>query len=103
MTQAKLDRLCGTWKRRLRLQDWSVSVSLTPADPNPEAFGSCKYDVLNQKADIEVYNDADAELTLVHELLHLRLMPFGNDDTNERQAAMNLLADSLVRGYGKSK
>ena len=26
MTQAKLDKLCSVWARRLRLQDWIVSL-----------------------------------------------------------------------------
>ena len=100
MTQAKLDQLCGTWKRRLRLQDWHVLALLTNGQ-DPERFGRCEMDPLNMRADIEVYNNFEAEETLVHELLHLRLLPFGFDDTNERQAAMNLLADSLVRAYRK--
>jgi hypothetical protein len=74
MTQAKLDRLCVVWKRRLRLQDWNVWVTLTDG-PNPERFGAAKIEPLDMRAGIEVYNNADAEETLVHELLHLRLMP----------------------------
>ena len=82
--------------------DWTASALLTD-ESDPAEFGHCELDPLNMRAVIDVHNNAEAEETLVHELLHLRLLPFGFDETNEKQAAMNLLADSLVRGYGKAK
>ena len=48
MTQAKLDKLCSVWARRLRLQDWIVSVSLIE-EFNPENFGRIEIDPLTMR------------------------------------------------------
>lgn len=99
MTQARLERLTKLWQKRLRIQDWEVRVSLMTAQDRPDAFGHTDIDITEMRADVRVRDDDNAEATLVHELLHLRLICFGVDDDDAKQTAMNLLADAFMRAY----
>ena len=82
MTQAKLDKLVKLWTKRLRLQDWHITVRVVPQIEGVVTQGSidgvlggttCKPTFM--EADIQVRSgleDGETELTLVHELLHVR-------------------------------
>jgi hypothetical protein len=99
----EMTRLCRLWQRRLRLQDWDVTTKLMAEEDAPGEFGCANMEPSELKAFVTIRDCEAAEATLVHELLHLRLVCFGEDDTEEKQVAMNLLADALVRAYPKRK
>lgn len=100
----QLTRLCRLWQRRLRLQDWEVTPALAPEAEMPDSVGEIVPETGEMKAALRVREDADIEATLVHELLHLRLWPYSDGDPSEphhdeREQAINLLADCFLRAY----
>jgi hypothetical protein len=104
MALSKLERLCRVWQRRLRLQDWKVTPVMVPEPDMPEYVGEIPLDMEEMTATLRVREDADVEATVIHELLHLRLLPFSDGDQselnhNERERAINLLADCFLRAY----
>lgn len=105
LTEKQLTRLCRTWQRRLRLQDWRVDVRV--AEDLGDEYGRVDFDETEQTATILLVRSDDAEAierTLIHELLHLRLAawdaPYGHPP---QETAINLLADSLYAGYRRRR
>jgi len=117
MTQKKLERLARLWQKRLRLQDWKLTILLVDEIMDEEKenlFGHSLYDPSEWNAIIKIENGPVAERTLVHELLHLRLAPFTGilrelkfklnpEDKASQETAINLLADSLLTGFRASR
>lgn len=109
MTSAALTRLCATWQRRLRLADWKISVQIQPEPDMPENWGASEIDAGEATGEIHLRADLDdalTERTLVHELLHFRLLPFSDGDAAEpfheaREQAINLLADCYLAAYAR--
>jgi len=105
MTEKQLARMCRTWQRRLRLQDWRVDVRV--AEDLGDEYGRVDFDETEQTATILLVRSDDAEAierTLIHELLHLRLAawdaPYGHPP---QETAINLLADSLYASYRRRR
>jgi hypothetical protein len=83
------------WQRALNLQDWRVSVQLVRAgDLDPNTLGDIDIEVHNKTATIRILREQDSEmprrlarsdqqLTLVHELVHLKRMVDGDAWHNE--------------------
>ena len=77
-----LNKLLAKWQRRLRLQDWDITVRWVDKDEfaNDTAVGQNLLSPKNKEAVIEILdpdeitNDfprmKDVELTLIHELVH---------------------------------
>lgn len=116
MTQRTLDRLTRLWQKRLRLQDWKLEVQLKPDEEmaERELFGFSTHQPAEQEAVVEIADNPEAEKTLVHELLHLRLAPFTGilreqkfklnvEDLSAQEQAINLLADCFMAAWGESK
>lgn len=108
MTTPEFERLCRLWQRRLRLADWRISARIESEEEMPEIIGQIHPDVEEMTASMRVRADAPIEATLIHELLHLRLWPYSDgepDEPNheERERAINLLADCFLRAYGPNK
>ena len=104
MTPEKLVHLCKIWQRRLRLSDWSIVVGFVPQDQLIDEQGTLWGRMLSeeseQSAQIAISEEVppdQLEATLVHELLHIRLLPFDAPDQGPKEVAINLLADVLVR------
>lgn len=94
----ELTRLCRKWQRRLRLKDWNISIEHADGE---DPLGSVDYDHTEMWAKVKIssaLSGADRELTVIHELLHLRLAhwdtPYGDE---RKETAINLLADALLR------
>lgn len=102
MSVAELKRLCRVWQRRLRLQDWDVTVKLQSAEEMPDQLGNAAMEPEEMRAVISLRDGGELEATLAHELLHLRLVSFGDDDLPEQQVAMNLLAAAFMRAYRRT-
>ena len=77
---AEAEKLIAYWKRQLRLEDWDITIH-TP-EHDPECCGRTSYAPQYGRAHILIRNpamhppttaaDPDLELTIVHELLHVR-------------------------------
>jgi hypothetical protein len=95
------------WQRALDLQDWRVSVQLVRAgDLDPDTLGDIDIEVHNKTATIRILREQDSEmprrlarsdqqLTLVHELVHLKRMVDGDAWHNE--AATVAQTTELIR------
>lgn len=77
MTAKQLDKLLKLWVKRLRLQDWHITLKVVSkvegvGDANPYGGTTCKASFM--EADVQLragMSDGETELTLVHELLHV--------------------------------
>lgn len=113
MTLPQLQRLCKVWQRRLRLQDWKISLQLLP---NPVMGNGEAADGLVDWDDEEVtatvtlregLEETRLESTLVHELLHIRMNDLtpNEGETNDSglERTINLLADCFLQAYPKRR
>jgi len=110
-TQSFLNQKLWVWQKRLKLQDWSISVKLAPVTHlRPKTLGNINWDRKQKTAVISVMspNDYklrgqamldDMEMTVVHELVHLHLsgLPRSDDTKKVEEQAVNMLADALIR------
>jgi hypothetical protein len=103
------------WQRRLKLQDWKVTVVVARAtELKPRTLGNIHWDTTTKTAVLRVLDAADYELppaamfddlefTVVHELIHLELAPvlsqFPRNEANRREeeTAVNQMADALLK------
>jgi hypothetical protein len=99
MTTRKLQSLLAKWQKILRLQDWDVTIEFKRYN-----FFNGEYNVAKTifreaiksanvfiMADIDRFDanlSKDIELDVVHELIHLHTMTFGDEDyrLSEEQA-----------------
>ena len=106
------------WQNRLQLQDWKISVlSVHPSDMRPHTLGNIHWDTDNKTAVIRVLNASDyqtpmratlddLEFTLVHELIHLELVPLPRSEASrsDEEYAINHLAAALIQSeHGQHK
>lgn len=71
MTSRQLARLCRYWQRKLKLQDWHVSIRFA-ADSEmdqPDNVGECAVQLCDRTADIKILrngqDDYELELAVV--------------------------------------
>ena len=98
---------CEYWKNKLYLTDWIIKFELAndtikETDDNFEGIpllGECTFNFINKQAFIQVDNTHGiAELTLVHELLHL-LIQFIREDClvcENIELERNIYKDALI-------
>jgi hypothetical protein len=110
-TQAFLNQKLWLWQKRLRLQDWNVSIKLArTAELRPKTLGNINWDRRDKSAVISVMDPDDykfngnamlddMEMTIVHELVHLHLsgLPRNDDTKKVEEQAVNLLAEALIK------
>jgi hypothetical protein len=106
---AELEALCAEWQKRLRIQDWIITLVV---NYDSSTCGSCTTCKSRKLATITVAhpdcntheNDKDYEATLVHELLHVHAAGFDGlleEDSAERMAyeqMIDLVSYALVKG-----
>ena len=99
-----------SWQKRLKLEDWNVTITLTPrAALKPGTMGGIKWDKKKHTAVMAIiapadYNMteaamlADMEFTIVHELVHLELasLPKSEASRSNEEFAVNQLTDALL-------
>lgn len=101
------------WQKLLRLQDWNITVNVKRRHQMSDqgALGLCKRYPDSKDADIDILSvqdivaykegdDADYELTLVHELLHVHFAFMNNDEGHARQQE-ELIVSTLSRALVK--
>lgn len=110
-TQSFLNQKLSLWQKRLKLQDWNISVRLSPvANLRPKTLGNINWDRKAKSAVISVMSPDDyklsgsamlddMEMTVVHELVHLHLsgLPRNEDTKKVEEQAVNMLAEALIR------
>lgn len=85
MRKPNLQKLLTKWQRRLRLQDFDISIRYASAEEMQGTVGMCELDWKNGCFDIKIVepkanthsdpNFHNIELTIVHELMHIILQP----------------------------
>jgi hypothetical protein len=104
----------AVWQKRLRLDDWKISVSMArTGELKPETLGNVHWNSDTKTAVIHVLDPADyhmsckamlddMEFTVVHELVHLTLAPplsgVQRNEANRRdeEHAVNHIASALL-------
>jgi hypothetical protein len=113
LTQEELGQKLQEWQKRLRLQDWIIKVRTARAYELPEASMACVNSTLeNKTASILILDPIDyepglmlpqdMENSLVHELLHLHLLPIHGDDDSKHVAveqAIECIASGLIAAH----
>lgn len=83
--------LCAVWQKRLRLQDWDITVDFVPSGTlsGPATHADIVWKIHSKSARIRLVESADMlandpqydqEDSLVHELLHLHFIGLGVED-----------------------
>lgn len=99
------------WQRRLKLEQWNISVVLSrTTDLKPKTLGNIHWDSDHRSAVIRVLDPADyklpframlddMEFTVVHELLHLELssLPKSDASRSDEEHAVNQIGDALLK------
>jgi len=102
MTNSQLKKFCKEWQKRLRLQDWNVSVAfgiledstgLTKINPNFKVA----------KVIIDEEGNNELEITLVHELLHLHADPFSQDLQEKYKTNLEAMIELTARALVEAK
>jgi hypothetical protein len=103
------------WQKRLNLQGWDIAVVASRAtELKPKTVGNIHWDREKKTAVIRVLDPADyhqpfdevlrdIEFTVVHELIHLEMVPVLSDlqrteeNRREEEHAVNHMAEALLR------
>jgi hypothetical protein len=104
------------WQQRLKLEEWRISVVMTRrGDLKPKTLGGIRWDKPKKTAVIWVLDPSDyrlppremlddIELTIVHELVHLKLasLPRSEASRSSEEHAVNGIAEALL-GLDRNK
>jgi hypothetical protein len=103
------------WQKRLNLGEWNISVMVSrTTELKPKTVGNIHWDREKKTAVIRVLDPADydmelepmlkdIEFTVVHELIHLEMVPILSDlqrsaeNRLEEEHAVNHLAEALLK------
>jgi hypothetical protein len=106
--EAHLDHQMKMWQKRLRLEDWNLTVRLVrQSEIEPNSWGMAEWDPVAKTGTISVldprdYNlhggelKLDMECTIVHELVHIQVSPLGARDEGAQEAVVNKLMSALM-------
>ena len=104
-----LRRLCTLWQKRLRIQDWTISLSWGDPERMAENLGETMYDPRNMIAQVVLhpvhedygYLDGGYEQTLIHELLHIVMHGWVDYEAENimQERSINHIADALYWSY----
>lgn len=109
-TNARLKDCASKWQGILRLEDWDIAVSFAPKS-SIESNGMAHAAVYKQTKDAFILirnpeefdakpafsDENDVELTLVHELMHVRLAHLCIDEKLSDQE--ELVVEQIARGF----
>jgi hypothetical protein len=103
------------WQKRLNLQEWDLSlVASRASELKPKTVGNIHWDREKKTAVIRILDPADyhmpfdemlrdIEFTVVHELIHLEMVPVLSDlqrteeNRREEEHAVNHMAEALLK------
>lgn len=112
-TQEELNACLAEWQERLFLQDWTIKANYDCTSLNgQEIMGNCNYCAVNKCATINLcIPDEDTksriqkccmEGTLVHELLHCKMMLADGSPENTEGKFFNECEHALLEQLAKS-
>lgn len=128
MTDYKLKAMLEQWQKRLRMQDWDIQISHKrwremQGDSGTVPWGRAMFNRQHADAEIEIlhpddyeqctdpnhckrtHGGDDIEVTVVHELLHIKFPGIQERDgkrcTDDEELAINQVANALVEGWGR--
>jgi len=110
MSEAYLNMRLEGWQKRLKLEQWSVSIRMSrPSDLRTGTKGAIRWDANKRQAVIRVlaaesypmpYQSMlnDMEFTVVHELVHLQLssLPRSEASRTDEEHAVNRITEALL-------
>jgi hypothetical protein len=109
-TQRYLNEKLSLWQKRLKLEDWSVTVIASQPDGlRTGTLGNIRWDPEKKTAVIKVLDSSgyqtsseatlrDMEFTVVHELIHLEFCASTRADTRaDEETAVNHIAEALLQ------
>ncbi len=103
--------LLEKWRRRLGLQDWTIKLceNCKPEEMMiGEVAGCAKWSEAGKTARIEIIDPAyygerivqfNFEKTLIHELLHLKMSFWCQNEDNVEDRVMHQIIDDLARAF----
>ncbi len=112
--QAFSQERLNVWKKRLKLDDWTITVQMArTTELKPRTLGNIHWDSDAKTAAIRVLDPADyrlpedemlkdMEFTVVHELIHLKLAPLlstvprSEASRRDEEHTVNNIADALL-------
>lgn len=117
--QSLLQKECELWQKKLYLQDWNIEVKLCRLNEMPhDALAAIQHWEERKDArmyllapcDIPLVQDkflgteaANYDISIVHELLHLHLLPLSDYENEPKRIAeeqtVNLLSRAFVKAY----
>ena len=115
MKAGKQEELLLEWKTRLGLSDWRISLlpKCRPAEMSiEESNGVAVWDESSKTARIEIIDPKyygeqmepfDWEEILIHELLHLKLCLFSEQDDSLLDRIVHITVDDLARAFVDAK
>lgn len=109
MTDKKLRKLLSIWSKRLRLQDWHLSIKqvshVEGVEGDPFGATVCRSTFMEAAIQIRVgLDDKETELTLVHELVHVvfgGLNPPEGTFEHIFETGVEKIARTLIEVYNK--
>ena len=104
LSQKELEALCAEWQKVLRLSDWRVRVRYATHDKELDCQGWFDAEPRKRQAIIKLqpfkFNSVcrdPLEMTLVHELVHIHLLPLAPDNRPEHtDVALEQAVDALA-------
>jgi hypothetical protein len=109
VTLQQLRKLSSKWQTRLRLLDWDIYVRWAFKQENEDVWGICYPSNTTKEAVIIMQNprlykeldpdyyQADVEVTLVHEILHLHFAPFNNPSGSHMEMIEEIIVSHLAQ------
>lgn len=110
--QGYLNERLSLWQKRLKLEDWTVTVIASQRDGlRAGTLGNIRWDLEKKTAVIKVLDSSnyqtsldatlrDMEFTVVHELIHLEFCASTRPDQSSRtdeETAVNNIAEALLQ------
>jgi|SRR5579871_1197336 len=106
--ESRLDHQMKFWQKRLRLDDWNLTVRLVrQSEIDHNSWGAAEWDPDAKTGTISVldprdYNlrggelKLDMECTIVHELVHIQVSPLDARDELIREEVVNKIMTALM-------
>ena len=107
MTNRELQRLANKWLVRLRLSDWDVFIRFAKKGEDEDCWGICFPSPTTREALIVIQNpcyftephpdhyNADVEVTLLHEILHIHFAPFNHINNSMKGRVEEVIVSHL--------
>lgn len=109
-----LNELLKEWQKRLRLQDWEITLKVINDQSEDGQYASCKHCFKYKSAVIRIYElpdtdqgdrtcNTDYEVTLIHELLHLHAAAFDSEIPKHLDDHIEFMIEAVARALVDAK